>query len=66
MTTDLCSLTPGSRTLYWFRNDLRLGDNPALTRACAAEDIAAPQEQDESAGLAHDGHHRGLWLRGAA
>jgi deoxyribodipyrimidine photo-lyase len=27
-----------NKALYWFRNDLRLADNPALTDACAAAD----------------------------
>ncbi|MFN6971704.1 MAG: DASH family cryptochrome [Rheinheimera sp.] len=27
-------LLPGNTVLYWFRNDLRLSDNPALVRAC--------------------------------
>ena len=28
--------------LYWFRNDLRLHDNPALMQACAQADALLP------------------------
>lgn len=28
--------------LYWFRNDLRLHDNPALAQACAQSDVLLP------------------------
>ncbi|MDM7942834.1 MAG: DASH family cryptochrome [Hydrogenophaga sp.] len=42
MTTEASTLAPGARTLYWFRNDLRLGDNPALAEACAASSAVLP------------------------
>ncbi len=42
MTADRLSLPPGGRTLYWFRNDLRLGDNPALAQACASSSALLP------------------------
>jgi len=31
-----------SRAIVWFRNDLRLADNPALTAACAAHEEVLP------------------------
>ncbi len=42
MTADRSTLQQGGRTLYWFRNDLRLGDNPALAEACAASSALLP------------------------
>ncbi len=42
MAADRSTLQPGGRTLYWFRNDLRLGDNPALAEACAASSALLP------------------------
>jgi deoxyribodipyrimidine photo-lyase len=32
--TDHSSMTDASHSLVWFRNDLRVADNPALFQAC--------------------------------
>lgn len=65
MTTDRSALLPGGRTLYWFRNDLRLGDNPALAEACAASIALLPvychdpaQDADTRWGFVRRGPHR--------
>jgi len=65
VTTDRLSLQPGSRTLYWFRNDLRLGDNPALAEAGAASSALLPvfchdpaQDADTRWGFVRRGPHR--------
>jgi len=42
VTADRPAPRAGARTLYWFRNDLRLGDNPALAEACAASSALLP------------------------
>ena len=56
--------------IYWFRNDLRLRDNPALMAACHHADyllpvyIHAPQAQATHAlGFPREGHHRQSFLR---
>lgn len=65
MTADRPALKPGGRTLYWFRNDLRLGDNPALAEACAASSALLPvfchgpaQDADTRWGFVRRGPHR--------
>ena len=45
-------------TLYWFRNDLRLHDNPALLQACAQADALLPVFCLDSASAAHRGDPR--------
>lgn len=69
MTTDQRALQPGGRTLYWFRNDLRLGDNPALAEACAASGSLLPvfchdpaQDADTRWGFVRRGPHRQRFL----
>lgn len=54
-----------SSVLYWFRNDLRLADNPCFTEACAAADRLLPlyihdikSEQNTAGGFARMGAHR--------
>ena len=44
--------------LYWFRNDLRLHDNPALMQACAQADALLPVFCLDSASAAHRGDPR--------
>jgi len=58
------------RTLiYWFRNDLRLADNPAFTQACLNADYLLPvyihdsKEQDIVYGFERQGMHRKAFLR---
>ena len=65
MTADRPNLPPGGRTLYWFRNDLRLGDNPALAEACAASVALLPvfchdpaQDAGTRWGFVRQGPHR--------
>ncbi len=65
MAADRATLQPGGRTLYWFRNDLRLGDNPALAEACAASSALLPvfchdpaQDADTRWGFVRRGSHR--------
>lgn len=65
MTADRPARPPGGRTLYWFRNDLRLGDNPALAEACAASSALLPvfchdpaQDADTRWGFVRRGPHR--------
>jgi deoxyribodipyrimidine photo-lyase len=54
-----------SNAIYWFRSDLRLGDNPALLEACAASDrlllvyvISSQDAQLTSWGFPRRGPHR--------
>jgi deoxyribodipyrimidine photo-lyase len=55
-------------TLYWFRNDLRLHDNPALRQAIASGDAIQfiychpPLDQGVSWGFERQGHHRRVFL----
>ena len=65
MTADRSPLPPGGRALYWFRNDLRLGDNPALELACATSSALLPvyvhdpaQDADTRWGFVRRGPHR--------
>ena len=58
------------RTLiYWFRNDLRLADNPAFAQACLNADYLLPvyihdsKEQDMIYGFERQGPHRKAFLR---
>ena len=58
------------RTLiYWFRNDLRLVDNPAFTQACLHADYLLPvyvhdsKEQEVVYGFERQGLHREVFLR---
>lgn len=44
--------------LYWFRNDLRLHDNPALMQACAQADALLPVFCLGSASAVHNGDPR--------
>ena len=44
--------------LYWFRNDLRLHDNPAFTQACAQSDALLPVYCLGSASAIHNGEAR--------
>jgi deoxyribodipyrimidine photo-lyase len=65
VTVERAPLRPGARTLYWFRNDLRLGDNPALAEASAASSALLPvfchdpaQDADTRWGFVRRGPHR--------
>ena len=51
-------------TLVWFRNDLRLGDNPALSQAVAAGGEVVPVYilDDEVAGAWRLGGAARWWL----
>ena len=56
--------------IYWFRNDLRLADNPALVEACLQADcllpiyIHLPQAQaTHDLGFPREGAHRQAFLR---
>lgn len=56
--------------IYWFRNDLRLTDNPSLVEACLHADyllpvyIHSPQSQKTHAlGFPRESHHRQAFLR---
>jgi deoxyribodipyrimidine photo-lyase len=44
--------------IYWFRNDLRLHDNPAFTQACAESDALLPVYCLGSASAIHNGEAR--------
>ncbi|HAD72812.1 MAG TPA: deoxyribodipyrimidine photolyase, partial [Alphaproteobacteria bacterium] len=57
-------MTP--RTLHWFRHDLRLADNPALTKA-ASEGLVTPIFilDDEAAGDDRLGGATRVWLHHA-
>ncbi|WP_251373080.1 deoxyribodipyrimidine photo-lyase [Polynucleobacter ibericus] len=55
--------------IYWFRNDLRLSDNPAFLRACKEVDyllpvyIHSPSIEEETAwGFPRVGKHRKVFL----
>jgi deoxyribodipyrimidine photo-lyase len=55
--------------IYWFRNDLRLGDNPAFIKACKAADYLLPVYvhqpnlgQETQWGFARIGEHRKVFL----
>ena len=55
--------------VYWFRNDLRLEDNPAFLRACNEVDYLLPiyihqtySDQDTSWGFPRVGEHRKVFL----
>lgn len=58
-----------STLIYWFRNDLRLTDNPAFTQACLTADHLLPvyvhdsKEQDTVYGFERQGSHRKAFLR---
>ncbi len=47
-----------STALYWFRNDLRLHDNPALRQACAQSDALLPVYCMGSASAMHNAEPR--------
>ena len=47
-----------SSALYWFRNDLRLHDNPAFAQACAQSDALLPVYCLGSASASHNGEPR--------
>ena len=47
-----------STALYWFRNDLRLHDNPAFMQACAQSDALLPVFCLGSASAVHNGDPR--------
>lgn len=55
--------------IYWFRNDLRLADNPAFTQACLNADYLLPvyvhdtKEQETVYGFERQGPHRKAFLR---
>ena len=56
--------------IYWFRTDLRLKDNPALTQACSNADFLLPiyvhdekQEQETAWGFYRVGKNRKTFLR---
>ena len=55
--------------IYWFRNDLRLADNPAFTQACLSADhllpvyVHDPKEQEIVYGFERQGPHRQAFLR---
>jgi deoxyribodipyrimidine photo-lyase len=56
--------------IYWFRNDLRLTDNPALLEACRHADYLLPvyihspsEEVDHALGFPRKGHHYQAFLR---
>lgn len=58
-----------STIIYWFRNDLRLHDNPALHNACQRADYLLPiywldtsQQQHTAWGFARRGQHRQVFL----
>lgn len=58
-----------STLIYWFRNDLRLADNPAFTQACFNADYLLPvyihdsKEQETVYGFERQGPHRKAFLR---
>ncbi|WP_397391651.1 DASH family cryptochrome [Polynucleobacter sp.] len=58
-----------STLIYWFRNDLRLADNPAFTQACLCADHLLPvyvhdsKEQETVYGFERQGPHRQAFLR---
>ena len=61
-----------NHVLYWFRNDLRLADNLALRRACAAGDALLPvyihdarQDAVSAWGFVRQGGHRQAVLKTA-
>ena len=65
MTADPSAPLSCARTLYWFRSDLRLGDNPALAQACATSSALLPvvchdpaQDADTRWGFVRRGPHR--------
>jgi len=55
--------------VYWFRNDLRLADNPAFTQACLKADKLLPvyvhdsKEQEKVYGFERQGSYRQTFLR---
>ncbi|HRE22057.1 MAG TPA: deoxyribodipyrimidine photo-lyase [Rhabdaerophilum sp.] len=53
---------PPRRVLHWFRNDLRLGDNPALTRAFAARECLTVFVLEENPGHRPPGGASRWWL----
>lgn len=50
------------RALHWFRNDLRLGDNPALTRAASARECVTVFVLEENTCHRPRGGASGWWL----
>ena len=56
--------------IYWFRNDLRLTDSPALVEACLRSDYLLPvyihsprAEEIHALGFPRESHHRQAFLR---
>jgi deoxyribodipyrimidine photo-lyase len=55
--------------IYWFRNDLRLADNPAFVQACLKADqllpvyVHDPKEQEKVYGFERQGTYRQTFLR---
>ena len=54
--------------IYWFRNDLRLADNPALVEACLQADCLLPiyihlPQATHNLGFPREGAHRQTFLR---
>lgn len=55
--------------IYWFRQDLRLADNPALQQACTRPCVLPVfcldphQQQPDPWGIVRRGAHRGAWLK---
>ena len=60
-----------SGVIYWFRQDLRLADNPALLQACATADrllpvfVHPPASETTRWGFARVGAHRRFFLQSA-
>ena len=52
-----------NRGIFWFRRDLRLGDHPALDRACRAHDELLLLYLDDEGDARYDA--RRAWLRGS-
>ena len=55
-----------SVAVVWFRQDLRLADNPALAAACAAADTVVPVFVDDTGGAADGGGRTASRLGGAS
>ena len=66
-TDDAPSATPGSASIVWFRDDLRLADNPALTAAVERGGPVIPLYvlDDESPGIRPLGGAARWWLHGS-
>jgi len=61
---DLKMASPDAPVIHWFRNDLRLADNPALHAAAAAGPVVPVHVHDESGPWAPGGASR-WWLHGS-